>query len=194
MEVVTGHLAELPCLSSDDYHMFMFWKLKDDSHTIGPENPLDENKYNYEVLTGKLYIRVSMAESGFYKCISRGIKDKSAININVVKLIVKKDIQVLVENSFETNLLRGMTIIMVIVVGIAIILLIIMLKQKRAQQSFLDVLEESRENSPEKCIENLYSISANPSTITSQFDGSDNVGFDVDFPKVFHQMQKEQTI
>jgi hypothetical protein len=57
-EVPAGHLAELPCLSSDDLHRFMFWQLTDNSHTIGPGNPLDENKYNYEVLTGKLYIRV----------------------------------------------------------------------------------------------------------------------------------------
>lgn len=57
-EVPAGHLAELPCLSSDDHHRFMFWQLTDDSRIIGPGNPMDENKYNYEVLTGKLFIRV----------------------------------------------------------------------------------------------------------------------------------------
>lgn len=58
-EVPAGQLAELPCLSSDDLHRFMFWQLTDDRQIIGPGNPLDEEKYNYEVLTGKLYIRVS---------------------------------------------------------------------------------------------------------------------------------------
>lgn len=57
-EVPAGHLAELPCLSSDDHHRFMFWQLTDDRRIIGPGNPMDENKFNYEVLTGKLYIRV----------------------------------------------------------------------------------------------------------------------------------------
>ena len=58
-EVTAGHLAELPCLSSDDHHRFMFWQLKDDKNVIGPGNSLDQEKYNYEVLTGKLFIRVS---------------------------------------------------------------------------------------------------------------------------------------
>lgn len=58
-EVQAGHLAVLPCLSSDDEHRFMFWHLTDDRQIIGPGNPLDNQKYNYEVLTGKLFIRVS---------------------------------------------------------------------------------------------------------------------------------------
>lgn len=58
--VEAGHLAELPCPSSDDNHRFMFWQLTDDKNIIGPGNPIDENKYNYEVLTGKLLIRVSI--------------------------------------------------------------------------------------------------------------------------------------
>lgn len=57
-EVPAGHLAELPCPSSDDQHRFMFWQLRDDKSIIGPGNPLDSEKYNYEVLTGKLFIRV----------------------------------------------------------------------------------------------------------------------------------------
>lgn len=57
-EVQAGHLAELPCMSSDDYHRFMFWQLTDDNKVIGPGNPMDVEKYNYEVLTGKLLIRV----------------------------------------------------------------------------------------------------------------------------------------
>ena len=58
-EVKAGNLAELPCLSSDDHHRFMFWQLSDDKNIIGPGNQLDQEKYNYEVLTGKLLIRVS---------------------------------------------------------------------------------------------------------------------------------------
>lgn len=58
-EVTAGHLAELPCLSSDDHHRFMFWQFGSND-IIGPGNPLNEKKYNYEVLTGKLMIRVSV--------------------------------------------------------------------------------------------------------------------------------------
>lgn len=56
-EVAAGHLAELPCLSIDDHHRFMFWQFGN-NEIIGPGNPLNEKKYNYEVLTGKLMIRV----------------------------------------------------------------------------------------------------------------------------------------
>ncbi|XP_043267378.1 uncharacterized protein [Venturia canescens] len=191
-EVPAGHLAELPCLSSDDHHRFMFWQLTDDRNIIGPGNPMNEEKYNYEVLTGKLMIRgVSTAEAGFYKCVSRGISDNSAINIHVVELIVKKDWEDAWENDFETNLLRGMSAVMVIVVGIAIVLLI--LTMKRRTQRFFD-LEESRENSPARYKENPQNI---PSAITPNPNpesaaGIDNIGLDVDFPKVFQQMRKEQ--
>jgi len=131
-EVPAGHLAELPCPSSDDQHRFMFWQLTDDKGIIGPGNPLDSEKYNYEVLTGKLLIRgVSTAESGFYKCVSRGISDNSAINIHIVELIVKKDWEEVWENDYETNLLRGMAAVMVIVVGIAVVLLILTVKKRR---------------------------------------------------------------
>lgn len=62
-QVNAGQLAELPCLSSDDLHRFMFWLSADESkrfnNLISPGNPLDEQKYNYEVLTGKLLIKVT---------------------------------------------------------------------------------------------------------------------------------------
>ncbi|XP_043521302.1 uncharacterized protein LOC122534585 [Frieseomelitta varia] len=187
-EVPAGHLAELPCLSSDDHHRFMFWQLTDDNRIIGPGNPMDENKYNYEVLTGKLFIRgVSTAESGFYKCVSKGISDHSAINIHVVELIVKKDWEDVWENDFETNLLRGMAAVMVIVVAIAIVLFIITTKRRRNRR-FFD-LEESRENSPAKYTPNVHTGPA-PTIPTIDEGGIDNEALDIDFPRVFKQMQK----
>lgn len=56
--VNVGHLAELPCPSSDDDHRFMFWQLSDGKNIVGPGNAIDRKKYNYEVLTGRLMIRV----------------------------------------------------------------------------------------------------------------------------------------
>lgn len=197
-EVQAGDLVELICLSSDDDHQFMFWQLADDKYIIGPGNPLDESKYNYEVLTGKLYIReISTDESGFYKCISREIRNNSDVNIHIVELIVKSDMQELEDNSFETNLLRGMALIMFMIVSIAIILLIIMVKRRRAEQQFFDLLEESRENSPEKHAGYVHSASMlrTPSArATLPPGGIDNVAFDVDYPKVFQQIKRGQTI
>ncbi|XP_032454152.1 uncharacterized protein LOC100680227 isoform X2 [Nasonia vitripennis] len=192
VEVIAGHLAELPCLSSDDYHRFMFWQLTDDKHIIGPGNYLDEEKYNYEVLTGKLLIRgVSTTESGLYKCIARGIQDTSAIKIHTVELIVKTDIEAIVENSFETNLLRGMAAAMVVVVGIAVTLLVILLQRKKNQR-FFDMMEESRENTPARYVGHVQSAPVTPAPRTLEAGGIDNMGMDVDFPKVFQQMQKGQ--
>lgn len=191
-EVSAGHLAELPCLSNDDRHRFMFWQLTDDKNIIGPGNSLDENKYNYEVLTGQLFIRgVSTAESGFYKCVSRGIADNSAINVNVVELVVKKDWEDVWENDFETNLLRGMAAVMVVVLLVAIILLIVTMKRRRINK-FFD-LEESRENSPVRYAGHISTVNAEvPST--PEENGLDNVTPDIDFPRVFKQMQKEHAI
>ncbi|XP_076380602.1 uncharacterized protein LOC117221138 isoform X1 [Megalopta genalis] len=187
-EVPAGHLAELPCLSSDDHHRFMFWQLTDDKRIIGPGNFMDENKYNYEVLTGKLYIRgVSTAESGFYKCVSKGIADHSSINIHVVELIVKKDWEDVWENDFETNLLRGMAAVMVVVVVIAVVLFIITAKRKQNRR-FFD-LEESRENSPVKYTPNTSGRPNVPTPIAEE-SGIDNSALDIDFPRVFKQMQK----
>ncbi|XP_076178905.1 uncharacterized protein LOC143152531 isoform X2 [Ptiloglossa arizonensis] len=187
-EVPAGHLAELPCLSSDDHHRFMFWQLTDDRRIIGPGNPMDENKYNYEVLTGKLFIRgVSTAESGFYKCVSKGIADHSAINIHVVELIVKKDWEDVWENDFETNLLRGMAATMIVVVAIAVVLFIIT-RKRRQNHRFFD-LEESRENSPAKYAPNVSVAPTLPTPIIEE-SGIDNSALDIDFPRVLRQMQK----
>lgn len=122
-EINVGRLVELPCLSNDDNHRFMFWQMSDEKSVVGPGNPVDTHKYNYDVLTGKLTIRVnefscssqfrrifmqfsifqsaSTAESGFYKCISRGLLDNSAINIRAVELVVRRDWEDAWENDFE---------------------------------------------------------------------------------------------
>lgn len=50
-------------------------------------------------------------------------------------------------------------------------------------------LEESRENSPEKYTPNISGGSTLPTPIIEE-TGIDNETFDVDFPRVFKQMQK----
>lgn len=207
-EVRAGNLAELPCPSNDDRHRFMFWQLADENIIIGPGNPIDQEKYNYEVLTGKLLIRqVSTSESGFYKCVSRGLKNAAAINIQLVELIVSKD--QIIESNFETHLLRTLTIVMLILVAIAGVLLIIVYKKKKTNRFF--EMDESRENSPGKYNEKFPSRTtastasaaatttrttlATPTTTTSSGKiGVDNVGLDVDFPKSFINMEKDEPL
>ncbi|XP_015607701.1 uncharacterized protein LOC107273723 [Cephus cinctus] len=192
-EVSAGHLAELPCLSSDDYHRFMFWELKDNQHIISPGNPHDSEKYNYEVLTGKLFIRgVSTAESGFYKCVSRGIADTSVIKIHVVELVVRKDSEDVWENNFETNLLRSMAAVTVIVLAVAIVLFIVIMKRRKNHHFF--EMQESRENSPARYNPKVQNVPSTEVPTSVESRGIDNVAMDVDFPKVFKLMQKEQAI
>lgn len=56
-EVPVGGVAILDCPSNDDHHRFQYWETHNDK-VIGPDNPYNEYKYKYEVLTGRLYIKV----------------------------------------------------------------------------------------------------------------------------------------
>lgn len=53
-----GATAVLKCNSNDDNHNFMFWQLGQ-NRIIGPGNNYDQSKYKYEVLSGKLLIKVT---------------------------------------------------------------------------------------------------------------------------------------
>lgn len=59
-EVNLGELAEIHCPSNDDNHRFQFWQLQRENTVIGPTNRYNRDKYKYEVLTGKLLIKVSL--------------------------------------------------------------------------------------------------------------------------------------
>lgn len=56
-EVAAGGMAILDCHSNDDHHRFAYWQLHDDK-VVGPGNAYDDFKYKYEVLTGRLFIKV----------------------------------------------------------------------------------------------------------------------------------------
>ena len=58
-EVPAGSTAVLNCHSNDVDHNFMFW-LFNGTDVIGPGNVYNEQKYKYNVLSGKLQIHVSM--------------------------------------------------------------------------------------------------------------------------------------
>lgn len=44
---------------------------------------------------------MSTAESGFYKCVSRGLSDDPSVKIHSVELVVKKDWEDVWETDFE---------------------------------------------------------------------------------------------
>lgn len=53
---------------------------------------------------------------------------------------------------------------------------------------------ESRENSPAKYVGQMQSAPITPTPRSLETAGIDNLGLDVDFPKVFQQMQKGQNL
>ena len=55
-------------------------------------------------------------------------------------------------------------------------------------------MEDSRENSPAKYVPTIQSAPVTPAPRTIESGGIDNMGLDVDFPKVFQQMQKGQPV
>lgn len=57
-EVPYGKTAILKCHSNDQDHIFMFWQLAT-ADVVGPGTKYNKYKYDYEVLSGNLTIRVS---------------------------------------------------------------------------------------------------------------------------------------
>lgn len=106
-EVLYGKAAVLKCHSNDADHVFLFWKLKNDE-IVGPGVKYDEHKYEYEVLSGNLTIKVewicfvvafllktvlqvvTLDEDGIYYCFSEGVKTND-YNVRTIRMVVKKD-------------------------------------------------------------------------------------------------------
>lgn len=124
--VKAGETVVLPCFSNDDDHRFQYWEIGNDK-IVGPWNNHDhnQNKYKYEVWSGKLIIKVralqkehqiyvfhflrlfqsvSTVESGFYKCISKKIKGID-LNAEGVELIVFKDWEESFEHDSEVTII-----------------------------------------------------------------------------------------
>lgn len=55
--VKAGETVVLPCFSNDDDHRFQYWEIGNDK-IVGPWNIHNQNKYKYEVWSGKLVIKV----------------------------------------------------------------------------------------------------------------------------------------
>ncbi|KAF4523083.1 hypothetical protein B566_EDAN003095 [Ephemera danica] len=113
-EVQEGETVTLPCPSNDEEHRFLFWQLIDDT-VIGPANHHSHaNKFDYE--------HTSTADSGYYKCVSKGIKEPNFF-ILPVELVVKKDWEILWESDTTLNVLRVFLalIVMAVLAGIVFV-------------------------------------------------------------------------
>ncbi|XP_034937139.1 uncharacterized protein [Chelonus insularis] len=184
-QVRAGEQATLYCLSNDHDHRFMFWQLEN-KNIVGPGNQFDGKKFNYEVLTGKLFIwSVTSMDAGIYQCVSRGIEDNSKYNINTVELIVFTNANDWT-SDFEMNLLRGLTAVMIVLILIAVIL-IFMLRKQRRNKKFSDM-----PGSRGTCIDK-YQVNA-PTIKVETNRGIDNPGLESDLPKVFAHHRNEQAL
>lgn len=62
LRVPYGQNVILQCQSNDENHNFDFWIVENQQVIIGPSNTnYDIRKFNYEILTGNLTVRVSFS-------------------------------------------------------------------------------------------------------------------------------------
>ncbi|KAJ9598024.1 hypothetical protein L9F63_026868, partial [Diploptera punctata] len=190
-EVNVGTTAILPCPSNDDNHLFQYWELEG-NQVIGPENAINEAKYKYEVLSGKLFIKsVSTAESGFYKCVSKALTNRS-LNIQSVELIVKKDWEEVWENDTETNVYRGVIAGTVLIVLVGLMFLAYRFIKRRRSARFRDMSdEESPDEGPVRGKYNASNIPPMTNANITPSEGVDNPALDTDFPKMFNTIQTQ---
>ncbi|KAJ1525733.1 hypothetical protein ONE63_008941 [Megalurothrips usitatus] len=184
-EVPAGGMAVLECPSNDDHHRFLYWQTHDDQ-VVGPDNPLNEYKYKYEVLGGRLSIKgVSTAEAGFYKCVSRSVAAGAAnLRIENVELIVKKDWEDVYENDAENNTFRAVAALSVTLVALLLLLFFL-------RMHLID--EESQDEAPPAVVAAQNQSPGDvyrPTTMPSNGGASmakENlaVAVDTDFPTVF---------
>ncbi|XP_044743163.1 uncharacterized protein LOC123305499 [Chrysoperla carnea] len=138
LEYNAGETAVLNCDSNDDKHIFRFWQFTGNDLIIGPGNDFDKDKYKYDILTGKLYIKnVSPKETGLYKCYSRGVYNKD-FYIKNVELVVEKDWKVVNEDNTDLNLLRALmgTTVLLIFLGAGYVILRV--SRRRIPHMYLD--------------------------------------------------------
>lgn len=193
-EVPAGGMAVLECPSNDDHHRFLYWQTHDDQ-VVGPDNPLNEYKYKYEVLGGRLSIKgVSTAEAGFYKCVSRSVAAGAAnLRIENVELIVKKDWEDVYENDAENNTFRAVAALSVTLVALLLLLFFLRMRRSRPLR-FRDLIdEESQDEAPPAVVAAQNQSPGDvyrPTTMPSNGGASmakENlaVAVDTDFPTVF---------
>ncbi|GJQ82091.1 hypothetical protein Trydic_g6963 [Trypoxylus dichotomus] len=91
VEVPEGHTVQISCESEDGNHAFAFWELAS-RDILGPGNEYDENKYEYNVLNGTLYVRnISPEDEGTYTCFSKDLIRSSSLSARSVRMIVLRD-------------------------------------------------------------------------------------------------------
>lgn len=105
-EIEYGKIAKLICRSNNGDYNFMFWEFGN-GIIIGPGNQYNKSKYEYEVLSGDLYlIDVSLEEEGLYRCLSRGVRLHDW-QVKITKIIVKN----ISKDTFGSDTVRSASIL-----------------------------------------------------------------------------------
>ncbi|CAF4936878.1 unnamed protein product [Pieris macdunnoughi] len=190
-EVPVGSTAVLNCNSNDYEHNFMFW-LFDKSTVIGPGNNHDEKKFKYEVLSGRLHIdKVSPAESGYYKCVSKTL-DGSGISVGEVEMIVKGS----TFSSMDAVKLVAIIISILVIIACAIIYYRLKKQWKKYDGRKVVPVDDDEDEDGDEIYnrttttmpEPVAGPSSNPSSEQLLY-GIDNQGLDTDFNSVFENIQ-----
>lgn len=190
-EVPTGSKAVLKCNSNDFAHNFMFWLFDDTNNIIGPGGKFDERKYKYEVLSGNLQIdKVSPAESGFYKCVSKNI-DGSGYSVGEVKVLVTGS----AFSAIDVVKLVAIIISIVVIIGCAVLYYRLRKDWKKYDGRSVVPVDDAEEDEGDEIYNRTTTAisqpvpgpSRNPSS--EHLYGIDNQGLDTDFNSVFENIQ-----
>ncbi|XP_026747129.1 uncharacterized protein LOC113508351 [Trichoplusia ni] len=201
-EVPAGSTAVLNCHSNDLDHNFMFW-LFNGTDVIGPGNVYNEQKYKYEVLSGKLHIHdVSPRESGYYHCISKKLNGVG-YTVGQVDMIVTGS----TFSAIDAVKLVAIVLSIVVIIGCAVLYYNLRKDWKRYDGRAVLPVDEIDDDDADGEGDEIYNRTTTPTTsqqrppsqpapgpsrnLSSEhlLYGIDNQGLDTDFNSVFENIQ-----
>ncbi|CAH0669050.1 unnamed protein product [Spodoptera exigua] len=199
-EIPAGSTAVLNCHSNDVDHNFMFW-LFNGTDVIGPGNVYNEQKYKYEVLSGKLHIHdVSARDSGYYHCISKKVNG-IGYTVGQVDMIVSGS----AFTAIEAVKLIAIIVSIVVIIGCAVLYYNLRKDWKRYEGRGIVPVDDVDDDEGEG--DEIYNRTTTPSQPPPRqlsqpvagpsrnqssehlLYGIDNQGLDTDFNSVFENIQ-----
>uniref|UniRef100_A0A2A4JSU0 Ig-like domain-containing protein n=1 Tax=Heliothis virescens TaxID=7102 RepID=A0A2A4JSU0_HELVI len=197
-KVPAGSTAVLNCHSNDMDHNFMFW-LFNGTDVIGPGNVYNEQKYKYEVLSGKLHIHdVSARESGNYHCISKKLNG-AGYTVGQVDMIVTGT----AFTSIDAVKLVAIVLSIIVIIGCAVLYYNLRKDWKRYEGRAVIPVDEVEEDEGDG--DEIYNRTTTPTQARQLSQpvpgpsrnqssehllyGIDNQGLDTDFNSVFENIQ-----
>lgn len=199
-EVPAGSTAVLNCHSNDVDHNFMFW-LFNGTDVIGPGNVYNEQKYKYEVLSGKLHIHdVTARESGYYHCISRKLNGVG-YTVGQVDMIVNGS----TFTPIDAVKITAIVLSIIVIIGCAVLYYKMRKDWKRYEGRGVIPVDEVDDDEGDG--DEIYNRTTTPTQVQPRqvsqpapgpsrnlssehlLYGIDNQGLDTDFNSVFENIQ-----